>query len=403
MRIKYYNTVFYRWFHALFRRIFRTFPIYIYRSDFPDGKMIGRPKQVGDFTIIDYGGGITFGKDVKIGFGVKIISVSTITGGSGQKNIKKPVTIGDNVEIGSNAVILPGVTIGENSTIGAGAVVTGNIPPNSIAFGIPARVVRTRSLTELPTEDGLEPKFYFRTKPEPHNTQFIEAMATYCFIKEFIKNKRVLDAGCGFGYGVDYLSKYAKEIIGVDLITYVVEWAKKHYRRENCQFLLSDIAHLDFPDNSFDAVCLLEVVHHTRNYREVLKEMRRVLKEGGSFFVSTRQKREGGLKPDSSHVQVFTAEEFSNLLSAIGFKEIEIYGLGRPEEVYALEKRLQSMRRLDYPHLRKYIPRSIVSFLVYFISWMSGITPPNRIKYEDFKISKEGIDTAPGVIAVCRK
>lgn len=365
--------------------------------------MIGRPKQVGDFTIIDYGGGITFGKNVKIGFGVKIISVSTITGGSGQENIKKPVTIGDNVEIGSNAVILPGVTIGENSTIGAGAVVTGNIPPNSIALGIPARVVRTRSLPEMPDKDKLDPKFYSRTKPEPHNTQFIEAMATYCFIKKFIKNKRVLDAGCGFGYGVDYLSKYAKEIIGVDLITYVVEWAKKHYRRKNSQFLLSDIAHLDFPDNSFDAVCLLEVVHHTRNYQEVLKEMRRVLKEGGSFFVSTRQKRAGGLKPDPSHVNIFTATEFKDLLLSIGFKDIEIYGLARPKEVYALEKKLQSIRKFDYLKLREFIPRRIISFLVYSISWLSGMTPPSRIKYESFKISKDDLDLATGMLAVCRK
>ena len=53
-----------------------------------------------------------------------------------------PVTIGDNVWIGSNAVILPGVTIGENSVIGAGSVVTKDIPANVIAFGTPCRVFR---------------------------------------------------------------------------------------------------------------------------------------------------------------------------------------------------------------------------------------------------------------------
>lgn len=53
-----------------------------------------------------------------------------------------PVTIGDNVWIGGNAVINPGVTIGDNCTIGSGSVVTHNIPPDSIAAGNPARVVR---------------------------------------------------------------------------------------------------------------------------------------------------------------------------------------------------------------------------------------------------------------------
>ncbi|MDO5378427.1 MAG: sugar O-acetyltransferase [Clostridia bacterium] len=53
-----------------------------------------------------------------------------------------PVRIGAHVWIGSNVVILPGVTIGENSVIGAGSVVTHDVPANSVAFGVPCRVVR---------------------------------------------------------------------------------------------------------------------------------------------------------------------------------------------------------------------------------------------------------------------
>lgn len=54
-----------------------------------------------------------------------------------------PVTIGDNVWIGGSAVINPGVTIGDNCVIGSGAVVTRDIPPNSLAVGNPARVIKT--------------------------------------------------------------------------------------------------------------------------------------------------------------------------------------------------------------------------------------------------------------------
>lgn len=53
-----------------------------------------------------------------------------------------PVTIGNNVWIGANSVVLPGVTIGENSVIGAGSVVTKNIPANVVALGSPCRVIR---------------------------------------------------------------------------------------------------------------------------------------------------------------------------------------------------------------------------------------------------------------------
>ena len=53
-----------------------------------------------------------------------------------------PITVGDNVWIGGNVTVCPGVTIGSNSVIGAGAVVTHDIPDNSLAFGVPAKVVR---------------------------------------------------------------------------------------------------------------------------------------------------------------------------------------------------------------------------------------------------------------------
>lgn len=65
-----------------------------------------------------------------------------------------PITIEDNVWIGANVVVLPGVTIGENSVIGAGSVVTKDIPANVVAFGSPCKVYR-----EINEEDG---EYYFK-------------------------------------------------------------------------------------------------------------------------------------------------------------------------------------------------------------------------------------------------
>lgn len=53
------------------------------------------------------------------------------------------IVVGDNVHIGTGAVILPGVTIGNNCLIGVGAIVTKDVPDNSVAVGIPARVIET--------------------------------------------------------------------------------------------------------------------------------------------------------------------------------------------------------------------------------------------------------------------
>lgn len=67
-----------------------------------------------------------------------------------------PVTIGDNVWIGGNAVIMPGVHIGSNVVIGAGSVVVKDIPNNMVAVGNPCKVIR--AITE---EDK---KYYFKNK-----------------------------------------------------------------------------------------------------------------------------------------------------------------------------------------------------------------------------------------------
>ena len=55
----------------------------------------------------------------------------------------KPVKIGNNVWIGDNAVIMPGVTLGDNVIVGANAVVTHNFPANSVIAGVPAKIIKT--------------------------------------------------------------------------------------------------------------------------------------------------------------------------------------------------------------------------------------------------------------------
>ena len=66
------------------------------------------------------------------------------------------VTIGDNVWLGGNVVVCPGVTIGDNTVIGAGSVVTKDIPANVVAAGNPCRVIRP--ITEA------DRKLYFKDK-----------------------------------------------------------------------------------------------------------------------------------------------------------------------------------------------------------------------------------------------
>lgn len=90
---------------------------------------------------------ISIGKNVHITDGVKFI---THDGGTllfrnecADLDITAPITIGDNVYIGNNTIILPGVKIGNNVIIGAGSVVTKNIPDDSVVAGIPAKIIES--------------------------------------------------------------------------------------------------------------------------------------------------------------------------------------------------------------------------------------------------------------------
>jgi acetyltransferase-like isoleucine patch superfamily enzyme len=110
---------------------------------------VGEDTQLGGHFSLIAGGEIQIGKNVLFGPGCSIFSFShnyqdphrpIMEQGTSSKGI----TIGDDVWLGANVVVLDGVTIGKGSVIGAGAVVTKDIPPYSVAAGVPAKVFKKR-------------------------------------------------------------------------------------------------------------------------------------------------------------------------------------------------------------------------------------------------------------------
>ena len=110
---------------------------YINRHSFIDASeriSIGRNCMIGPFCYItDHDHGTELGRSI-----------------SQQPLISKAVQIDDGAWLGAKVVVLKGVTIGEGAIIGAGAVVTKDIPPMSIAVGIPAVVIGSRKSSEMP-------------------------------------------------------------------------------------------------------------------------------------------------------------------------------------------------------------------------------------------------------------
>ena len=112
----------------------------------------GKYLRIGARTFINFNfialdvAAITIGDDVQIGPNVQLLTPThPVEPGPRRDKLEaaQPISVGDNVWIGGGAIILPGVSVGENSVIGAGSVATKDIPPNVVAVGNPARVIRS--------------------------------------------------------------------------------------------------------------------------------------------------------------------------------------------------------------------------------------------------------------------
>lgn len=110
---------------------------------------VGEGSWIGPQCFIYAAGGITIGKDVGIGPGVKMISSAHVKEPLDQPILKRsvqraPIVLEDGCDIGAGSVILMGVNIGRNAQIGAGSVVTRNVPPFTTAGGVPAKVIKVK-------------------------------------------------------------------------------------------------------------------------------------------------------------------------------------------------------------------------------------------------------------------
>lgn len=115
----------------------------------PSGLRCGRRVSMSRGVQLTCGGGLTIGSNVLIGPGTFVI-----TNGHRMDRLdipmydqglyNKPVVIGNDVWLGANVVVLPGVEIGDGAVVAASSVVTQNVPPRTVVAGIPARVVKSR-------------------------------------------------------------------------------------------------------------------------------------------------------------------------------------------------------------------------------------------------------------------
>ena len=142
-----------------------------------------------------------------------------------------------------------------------------------------------------------------------------EHLARYAFAARLARGKRVLDAGCGAGYGSAELARHALGVTGADVSADALAFARENYRLPNLRFEQASAAALPHRDAAFDLVVAFEVIEHLEDWAAFLREVRRVLGPSGQFIVSTpnqlyyaESRRRSG--PNPFHVHEFEYDEF---------------------------------------------------------------------------------------------
>ncbi len=181
-------------------------------------------------------------------------------------------------------------------------------------------------------------------------------IATYEFSRQFIQNKRVLDFGCGSGYGTHLVAPDCSSITGVDISADAVGYASANYKLGNLDYVrIEDIqtTPLPFDDGAFDTVVSFQVMEHIAQVGAYLDEVHRVLADDGTVVIATPDRRTRlfrGQRPwNEYHIVEYEPSDF---LEALGdrFADVEMFGMSARSDVIDIElKRTRLTRMVTYP------------------------------------------------------
>jgi SAM-dependent methyltransferase len=214
----------------------------------------------------------------------------------------------------------------------------------------------------------------------------------YEFAQPYCVGKRVLDAGCGVGYGSAFLGETASSVVGVDVSGEAIDYARARYGGGNVEFAVGDLQRLEHGDAAFDAVVAFEVIEHLPHPERFVAEAGRVLKSDGVLVVSTPRADRGHDRPDNPfHEREFAPNEFEDLLRE-SFGRVDVYGQRRVQTA-----RHRALQRLDVLGLRRRLP-----LLRRASRLVTGTAPMDAVASEGVVISPDGVDDATELVAVCR-
>ncbi len=147
----------------------------------------------------------------------------------------------------------------------------------------------------------------------------------YRFACEYTEGKDVIDCASGTGYGANVLKMLgrANSVVGVEIDKHSVEYAKKNYGKNGINFIQGSILELPFMDDAFDIFTSFETIEHIDNETKQFSEVKRVLKDGGLYILSTPNDWKSDVI-NPHHVRMYTYDKLKTTLSN-NFQIIKIY------------------------------------------------------------------------------
>lgn len=165
---------------------------------------------------------------------------------------------------------------------------------------------------------------------KPTNSLLLEHLARYQFSMEYMKG-RVLDLGCGVGYGTHMIAKAKKkqitEAIGIDIDEKTIDYARKNYQHPLVSYQREVASNIELPSKlgNFDTIISFEALEHVKEEGIFMSNIYEMLNPGGTLVISTPFGEGRGIKvPSPFHVHQLTVEEFKELFHP--YKEVHYFG-----------------------------------------------------------------------------
>ncbi len=245
---------------------------------------------------------------------------------------------------------------------------------------------------------------------------YLKHLALYKFAASFTVSKRVLDLGCGEGYGSDTLAHTAHFVVAADRDVNTVMHAREKYMRANLAFVVCDAQALPFRAESFATVVSFEVIEHIPNVRQYLEEIKRVSALQATVIFSTPNRLLRLLpfqKPwNRYHLREYDARGLARAVRAV-FPRVALRGITATPAILEIEKRrVKQNPFIAYPKMlvQIFLPRALYNWLKSLRARNTIIVSPrpelfdvSRFSADDFRVGENDLHECINLIAMVWK